>query len=204
MSAFDLAVQVRDELEDDQEMITLHQFGTLFVDWTNAGNLLNAYAGLFRPFSDSHSYRPAKDISDKKVHADLAISILLALYDSDRDDDVRKTLCQLLGQLDFIGSALSPRTILKLYILTDRLQDQCPLGNTASDRIFDRFKGKLMKSYEKEIEDIDPQAYLDDDFRQFYDFIGVKAPEAPPEPEEPSETAMPPSTPVLKERSGAH
>ncbi|KAL0058503.1 chromosome condensation complex Condensin, subunit G [Marasmius tenuissimus] len=185
MSAFDLAVQVRDELEDDQEMITLHQFGTLFVDWTNAGNLLNA---------------PAKDISDKKVHADLAISILLALYDSDRDDDVRKTLCQLLGQLDFIGSALSPRTILKLYILTDRLQDQCPLGNTASDRIFDRFKGKLMKSYEKEIEDIDPQAYLDDDFRQFYDFIGVKAPEAPPEPEEPSETAMPPSTPVLKER----
>ncbi|KAK1232890.1 chromosome condensation complex Condensin, subunit G [Marasmius sp. AFHP31] len=185
MSAFDLAVQVRDELEDDQEMITLHQFGTLFVDWTNAGNLLNA---------------PAKDTSDKTVHADLAISILLALYDSDRDDDVRKTLCQLLGQLDFIGSTLSPRTILKLYILTDKLQDQCPLDNTASDRIFDRFKGRLMKSYEKEIEDIDPQAYLDDDFRQFYDYIGVKAPEAPPEPEGPSETEMPPSTPVLKER----
>ena len=86
ISAFDLAVRVRDELEDDQEMITLQQFGTLFIDWTNASSLLNAYGPLFLSLSVTQvCYRPAKDTSDKKVHADLAISILLALYDSDRD-----------------------------------------------------------------------------------------------------------------------
>ncbi|KAL0578384.1 chromosome condensation complex Condensin, subunit G [Marasmius crinis-equi] len=182
MSAFDLAARVRDELEEDQEMISLHQFGMLIIDWTNAANLLNA---------------PAKETSDKKVHADLAISTLLALYDSERDDEMRKTLCQLLGQLDFIGSDLNPRTVWKLYILTDKLQDQCPLDNTSSDRIFDRFKNKFMKAHEKEIEEIDPRAYLDDDFREFYDSIGVKAPE--PLPNE-HEQAEPPSTPALQER----
>jgi condensin complex subunit 3 len=34
MSTFDLAARMREENED-QEMITLHQFGLLMLDWTD-------------------------------------------------------------------------------------------------------------------------------------------------------------------------
>ncbi|KAI3616327.1 condensin subunit cnd3 [Moniliophthora roreri] len=184
ISAFDLASRVHEELEEDQEMISLHQFGLLFVDWTDPTKLLNA---------------PPKDANDQNVHPDLAISILLALYDSDRTDDNRKVFCQLLGQLNFIGSTLNPRTVLKLHILLDKLQDQCPLDNAALDRIFNRFKDKFSKAYSKQLEEIDPRQYTDIDFQEFYDSIGASAPE--PLPSEDQRTQdVPPSTPVLKER----
>jgi condensin complex subunit 3 len=35
ISTFDLAVRMREDLDEDQEMITLHQFGLLMLDWTN-------------------------------------------------------------------------------------------------------------------------------------------------------------------------
>jgi len=35
MSTYDLAVRMHEDLDDDQEMITPHQFGQLMVDWTN-------------------------------------------------------------------------------------------------------------------------------------------------------------------------
>ncbi|KAG7094853.1 hypothetical protein E1B28_005661 [Marasmius oreades] len=184
MPAFDLVARVRDELEEDQEMISLYQFGLLIIDWTDASKLLNA---------------PTSETSDKNIHADLALDILLALYDSDRDDEVRKTLSQFLGQLDSLGSDLNPRTILKLHILIDRLQDQCPLDNSASERMFCRFKDKFNKSFEKKLEDLDPRAFLDDDFQAFYDSIGIKAPEH--DVQDCAVTEDPPSTPILKERA---
>ncbi|EEB90234.1 hypothetical protein MPER_11581 [Moniliophthora perniciosa FA553] len=81
VSAFDLASRVYEELEEDQEMISLNQFGLLFVDWTDPTKLLNT---------------PPKDATDQNVHADLAISILLALYDSDRTGDVSEEGCRTL------------------------------------------------------------------------------------------------------------
>ena len=35
ISTFDLAVRMHEDLDEDQEMITLHQFGLLMLDWTN-------------------------------------------------------------------------------------------------------------------------------------------------------------------------
>lgn len=35
VTAFDLVVQVFDDLDDDQDMIKPLQFGQLFVDWTD-------------------------------------------------------------------------------------------------------------------------------------------------------------------------
>ena len=35
MSTFDLVARMREDLNEDQEMITLHQFGLLMLDWTD-------------------------------------------------------------------------------------------------------------------------------------------------------------------------
>ena len=35
ISTFDLAARMREDLNEDQEMITLHQFGLLMLDWTD-------------------------------------------------------------------------------------------------------------------------------------------------------------------------
>jgi hypothetical protein len=36
ISTFDLAARMREDLNEDQEMITLHQFGLLMLEWTDA------------------------------------------------------------------------------------------------------------------------------------------------------------------------
>ena len=35
ISTFDLAARMSEDLNEDQEMITLHQFGLLMLDWTD-------------------------------------------------------------------------------------------------------------------------------------------------------------------------
>jgi len=64
-----------EDLDEDQEMITPYQFGLLMVDWTN-------------PAKSSSAASNAAAVNDKKldtsVHAQLAVDILIALYDSDR------------------------------------------------------------------------------------------------------------------------
>lgn len=35
MFTFDLAARMHEDLDEDQEMISLHQFGLLMLDWTN-------------------------------------------------------------------------------------------------------------------------------------------------------------------------
>ena len=56
------------------------------------------------------------------THANLAVDILFALYDSDRTVEEQKTLCQLLGQLQ-IESGLDMRSIQKINILLTYHED---------------------------------------------------------------------------------
>jgi condensin complex subunit 3 len=46
MTAYDLVTRVHEELDDDQLMITPHQFGLLLIDWTNPQKTTRVYAYL--------------------------------------------------------------------------------------------------------------------------------------------------------------
>ncbi|KAE9400263.1 hypothetical protein BT96DRAFT_938756 [Gymnopus androsaceus JB14] len=64
----------------------------------------------------------------RNPHANVALDILLALYDSERSDDVRKVFCKFLGQLRLFSSndnglELDNRIVLKLDILVENLQE---------------------------------------------------------------------------------
>lgn len=47
VNAYDLAVDLHDQLEDDQEMIAPYQFGQLMVDWTSPAKASYKYVHLF-------------------------------------------------------------------------------------------------------------------------------------------------------------
>ncbi|KAJ7635072.1 nuclear condensing complex subunit [Roridomyces roridus] len=68
LSAFGEVMKMHDGLEDGQTMVTPQQFGLLVVDWTDSRKVAEG----------------ATPVQPRHVHADLAVDILIALYDSDR------------------------------------------------------------------------------------------------------------------------
>ncbi|KAF9066728.1 nuclear condensing complex subunit [Rhodocollybia butyracea] len=180
IEAYDLASRVYEDLDDEQKedprMISLHQFGLLMIDWTDMTKLVDKV--------------PPAQPTDRNPHADLAVTILLTLYDSERDDLARKSLCQFLGQLQFFSAAkevgLDNRILLKLNVLVENLQEQCPLEDVSLDRTFNRVKDRFRKTFAKRLERIDPGRYVDEEFEKFYEDIGMEVPDAtgPPIEEE--------------------
>ncbi|GAV99813.1 condensin subunit cnd3 [Lentinula edodes] len=175
--AFDLASRMHEYLEDEQKedpkLVSLHQFGLLMIDWTDMTKLVEKV--------------PPPKPSDRNPHADLALQLLLALYDSERSDDTRKAFCQFLGQLQFfpskeVGLELDNRTVLKLNILIENLQEQCPFDDASLDRTFKRVKDRFQKGFGRRLENIDPGRYVDAEFEKFYEDIGMEVPEATGEP----------------------
>ena len=53
---------------------------------------------------------------------------------------------------------------------------QCPFENSAIEKIFDRFKNRFSGIFVKELKNIDPRQYVDDEFRDIYQRIGVDVP----------------------------
>lgn len=53
---------------------------------------------------------------------------------------------------------------------------QCPFENTSIEKIFDRFKNRFLKVFADELKNINPLEYVDDDFRDIYQRIGVDVP----------------------------
>ncbi|KAJ3782510.1 nuclear condensing complex subunit [Lentinula aff. detonsa] len=86
IDAYYLATQMHEVLDNEQEedprLVSLHQFGLLMIDWMDMTKLAGKVL-LPQP-------------TDRNPHADLAMNILLALYDSERDDDTRKAFVQFL------------------------------------------------------------------------------------------------------------
>ncbi|PBK90011.1 ARM repeat-containing protein [Armillaria gallica] len=162
IDAFNLASQLHGELEEGQEMISLQQFSLLLMDWINPAKSVDVMPEL---------------TPNKNFHAYLAVDILLALYDEDKDDNERKVLCQLLSQLN-ITPELDPRTILKLSVLLEHLNNQCPLNKVSLDKIMDRFRTRVSNLFSKDLEQINEQEHMDDDFRDLYQYIGVAVPAA--------------------------
>ncbi|KAH0581314.1 hypothetical protein H2248_012409 [Termitomyces sp. 'cryptogamus'] len=161
ISAFDLFMRIRENLDDDQEMITPLQFGLLLVDWTN-------------PQKSAEMLKT--ELQSQAPHVEVAADILGVLYDSERSDEVLKVLCQLLGHL-YLAPGLDDRSIHKLNLLLSHHEEQSPFSDDSVRKIFDRFYSKFAQMFEKEIQHINPGKYLDEEFLELYNFIGVDPPE---------------------------
>ncbi|KIM86130.1 hypothetical protein PILCRDRAFT_816668 [Piloderma croceum F 1598] len=161
MPAYDLVTRVHRELEANQEMILPYQFGQLLIDWTNP--------------QKAAEERPS-DNSAPGSHVDVAVCILRSLYEPERDDEDRKTLCQLLGDLH-IPNNPAPLSLMQLKILLSHLQKQCPFDDVSTDRMVNRFKNRLWKKFSLDADNIDEeQCIYYDDIRELYQFIGVLVP----------------------------
>lgn len=53
---------------------------------------------------------------------------------------------------------------------------QCPFENPSIEKIFDRFKNRFSTVFADELKKINPLEYVDDDFRDVYQRIGVDVP----------------------------
>lgn len=159
--AFDFVSRTYEEIEEGQEMISPYQFGLLLIDWTNPQRTAEIVAKT----------------GNQEVHVDLAVDILLALYDEERSVEDYKVLCQLLGQLQ-INPGLDQRSIHKLDILISHHEQQTPFENAAVGKLFGRFKDRFSKLFADELREIDPTQYLDQEFCDLYQQIGVEVPEA--------------------------
>ncbi|KAK0494637.1 nuclear condensing complex subunit [Armillaria luteobubalina] len=73
IDAFNLASQLHGELEEGQEMISLQQFSLLLMDWINPEKSVDVMPEL---------------TPNKNFHAYLAVDILFALYDEDKDGEL--------------------------------------------------------------------------------------------------------------------
>ncbi|KAF9043571.1 hypothetical protein BDZ89DRAFT_236873 [Hymenopellis radicata] len=162
VEAFNHAGRLRDELDDDEpDMISPQQFVVLMTDWTDQEKSVDVLPD---------------QAEQKHIHAAVAIDLLRELYDSDRGDDDRKLFCQTLNQLH-IDKGLDSRSILKLNILLEHLDTQCPLNNATMERSVNKFRGTLAKLFAEELENMDLNVMLDDDdIRELYEFIGVDVP----------------------------
>ena len=134
ITAFDLFMKLHESLEDDQELITPHQFGLLMVDWINPQKRARYHhPPLSRLNLISMKYSVDGAGGEADTHLDLAIDILVALYDSERSgnvsswhfasrisqrfpDEDQKVFCQLLGEFH-IMPGLDSRSIHKLHLL---------------------------------------------------------------------------------------
>ncbi|KAK2461192.1 hypothetical protein APHAL10511_006719 [Amanita phalloides] len=159
MNTFDLFIRLHEESDSDDTMISPYQFGLLMVDWTNSQKAAAVNAG----------------VATHNVHADVAVDILKALYEEDRSANDKKTLCQLLGNLD-IAPPVDDRALYKLHLLLSHLQQQCPLNDASLDRMFGRFKVRIFKMFNFDIEHLDTTSFLDEEFRELYHYIGIDEP----------------------------
>ncbi|KAL0960210.1 hypothetical protein HGRIS_011843 [Hohenbuehelia grisea] len=161
MTTYDLVKKVYEELDEDQEMISPQQFGLLMVDWTNPQKAEKVRAQAPGPLKDPH--------------ADLAVDILKELYDSERNGEDQKVLCQLLGQLTMLPGVDS-RVLRKIQILADQLEERALLDNAMAQKTLVKFSARFAKQFTQELQDLDA-AELDEDqeFRELYELIGGDA-----------------------------
>ncbi|KAJ7512962.1 nuclear condensing complex subunit [Mycena galericulata] len=162
--AFDEVMGMHDELAEEQTMVTPQQFGLLIVDWTDSRKV-------------AHTVTP---LQPRQVHADLAVDILLALYDSDRRTTDQEVLCTLLAHLH-IEAPLTPPLLVKLSILLEHVQTQCPFDDAALDKAVGRFKSRIATAFEDELAQLDYAEYMTQEIRDLYDYIGIDVPDYPEE-----------------------
>ncbi|KAJ7032450.1 nuclear condensing complex subunit [Mycena alexandri] len=159
--AFEEVARMHDEeAGEGQTMVTPQQFGLLVIDWTDA-----------RKAAESTTPTPSRH-----VHADLAVDILLALYDSDKRSSDQEVLCTLLNHLHIVGTLTSP-VLVKLSVLLQHIQTQCPFDDPALDKAVSRFKNRFTADFEAELAEVDWAEYGTPEMSEVYNFIGIDVPD---------------------------
>ncbi|KAJ7701145.1 nuclear condensing complex subunit [Mycena rosella] len=159
VETFETVARVHDDLGEGQTMVTPQQFGMLVVDWTDARKA--AHAG-----ADTHT----------DVHAELAVDILLALYDSDRESKDQEALCTLLAHLH-IEAPLPAPLLVKLSILLQHVQAQCPFDDATLDRAVARFKARVTDALADGVAALDWGVYETPEVLELCEFIGIDVPD---------------------------
>ncbi|KAL5523223.1 YCG1_2 [Sanghuangporus sanghuang] len=158
----DLIFQTYEELEDDQDMITPLQFGQLLIDWADASKAVGA-----------------EEIADlPPVHIHLAMDILRALFDNQREAEERKTLCLLLSKLVF-PDAVDHTLLYTVYILLTNLREFAPFEDSSTDKAFLRFTARFEKHFADSLAEYDEHACFHDQdgkYSEVFEFIGVTRP----------------------------
>ncbi|KAF9010128.1 nuclear condensing complex subunit [Cyathus striatus] len=172
MVAFDLVTRMHEDHDDNHNMISPYQFALQLVDWTN-------------PVKAAEIQR-IDDLYTPEIHVELGVDIVSALYDSDRTEEDQKVLCQLLNQLVF-PPAVPERSLHKLDILLTYHEQQCPFDNQTIVRSFVRFRQRFHSVYRRELENLNPRKYRDEEFRKLYEYIAVDMPDMDSEIDEPVE-----------------
>ncbi|KAF7316513.1 hypothetical protein MIND_00170500 [Mycena indigotica] len=164
MSAFDEVTKMNEDLGEEPEhpIVSPQQFGLLVIDWTDARKAAPAVAN---------------DEYPQKAHAQLASDILLALYDSDRRSEDQEVLCALLNNLNIEGTLPTP-LMVKLSVLVQHIQKQCPFDDPALDKAISRFKNKFVGTYGELLGEIDWSEWETPEMQELYNFIGIDIPDA--------------------------
>ncbi|KAF7365576.1 hypothetical protein MVEN_00431000 [Mycena venus] len=190
MPAFDEVTRMHDELGEDQTMVTPQQFGLLVVDWTDARKAAETAAK-----------------SARRVHADLAVDILVALYDSDRRSEDQEVLCTLFSHLHLEGP-LEPPLLVKLSVLLQHIQTQCPFDDPTLDKAVGRFKSRFNTEFEADLAEVDWAEWGTEEMREVYDYIGIDVPDydgrnraGTPTPESPVPKTRKGKAPAKRSRS---
>ncbi|KAJ6523478.1 nuclear condensing complex subunit [Mycena vulgaris] len=157
LDAFEDVARMHDELGEEQTMVTPNQFGLLVIDWTDAR-------------------KAAGPPAPSDVHAELAVDLLLALYDSDRRSADQEVLCTLLAHLH-IEPPLPAPLLVKLSILLQHVQTQCPFDDVTLDRAVARFKTRVTAALADDVTALDWGVYATEEVRELCDFIGIDVPD---------------------------
>ena len=69
------------------------------------------------------------------------------------------------------------KSIHKLDLLTSHLAEQSPLNNSATEKIFARFKARVRQQFDSQLKEVDPVSYIgDEDVLRVYECIAVDPP----------------------------
>ncbi|TFK26559.1 condensin subunit Cnd3 [Coprinopsis marcescibilis] len=166
VSAYDHAVRLHGELEEEQDMISPGDFCLMLVDWTDPAKAVQI--------------ANAQMSESQHAHADLAIHILTILYDEDRNDEDKKVFCQALAQIQ-LPATLNDLAIHKLDLLISNQESQCPFENTAIEKLFSKIKTRFHLTFQERLQKIDPVDLVEDEsVLKVYNDIAVKPPKADP------------------------
>ncbi|KXN87766.1 Condensin complex subunit 3 [Leucoagaricus sp. SymC.cos] len=163
MTAFRAISRLSDSLDESQTMVTPEKFGEMLLAW-----------------SDPQLGLEPRDIAlVKDNHANVAVDILLALYDSERSETECRILCHLLNQPLYWPEDLDGKTMHMIDLLLSNHGTQCPFDVAATTKALDRFTARFHKIYSKQLSDVNPRKYAhDDDVLEIYELVNVDAPDS--------------------------
>ncbi|KAG6903032.1 hypothetical protein C0995_007465 [Termitomyces sp. Mi166 len=140
----------RENLDEDEEMISPAQITTLFSDWTDPNKL--------RTVVDAHGKTNSEHQANMSIQLDLAVKILRSLLEENWEKDDKKVLCQLLTKL-YLPDCADDDKVKELKVLMYTLCLRRPIRDTTTNNAFAKFEAAVMKKFGKQLQDFNEEEY---------------------------------------------